>query len=339
MKNVLVTGANGHIGNNLVKLLVHNNYKVRAVIKSFDDEYNLSDLKELGVEIYEADILKPKTLEPVFDGIDGVFQLAAVYRTWSKDPQKDIIEPNITGGLNVLRAAYNANVRKVIYTSSIVAIGTEAQNNSPLTEENWNNNTVNPYFTAKTLGEKRAWEFAEENGINMISVNPACVIGPGFYRHTPTTYPFELAVRNKIHFALPFGFSYVDVRDVAKVQMLAYESDKASGRYIVSEGSYTMLDLLKELNEVDTSIKVPKYIIPVKKLHLLTGLDWLVNKLTGQPRQITRDLVLELGGKKQLVSNNKARKELDWEPIDFKVSLKDTVDWIRKIFIKQSIAI
>src|SRR6187549_3001780 len=100
MKHVLVTGANGHVGFNLVKELLAHGYRVRASVR---DPSKAKHVKELGdVEIVAADIMKPETLPPAMEGIDGVFQVAAVFAFHAKDPEKEIIAPIVIGGENVL---------------------------------------------------------------------------------------------------------------------------------------------------------------------------------------------------------------------------------------------
>lgn len=333
MKNVLVTGANGHLGYNMARLLVEKGYKVRASVRDTKNNKTTKHLEELGVELVAADIMKPETLTPAVKGMDGVFQVAAVYTMISQDPQKDIIDPSIIGGINVLKAAKDAGVQKVVFTSSCAAIGTGATPEKPLTEANWNDDARSPYLIAKTQAEKRAWEFSKANNLNLVTICPCGIIGPGFYRHTPTTLPIQLMMLGKMPVVPPFAFSYVDVRDVAMAHLLAYENPKANGRYIVSDRCFSLIDFAREANSIDKSIKMPMMAIPEFMVPFLPLFDWFGNKLLGLPRQITEEMVADLGGKSQHVSSNRIRTELGWETIEFKQSLKDTLDWINKQFL------
>jgi dihydroflavonol-4-reductase len=335
MKNVLVTGANGHVGNNMVQLLVQNGYKVRASVRDLKGEA-VKTLQSLKVELVEADIMKPETLPNALKGMDGVFQIAAVYTMWSKNPQRDIIDPSVIGGINVLQAAKDAGVKRVVFTSSCAAIGVDATPDRPLTESDWNETAQSPYMMAKTQAEKRAWEFAKKNDLDLVTICPSGIIGPGFYRHTPTTQIFELVLRGKLPAVPPFAFSYVDVRDVARAHLLAYENPRASGRYIASDICVPLMDLMKLLNQIDSSIKVPAMTVPSPLLGAMPLFDWLGNKVMGMPRQITKDMVVEFAGKYQHVSNEKIKRELGWKPMDLKQSLRDTIEWIRKIFINKN---
>jgi dihydroflavonol-4-reductase len=336
MKNVLVTGANGHVGYNLVQLLAEKGYQVRASVRDKRNQSLIKPLSALGVEIVEADIMKPETLPAAVKGIDGVFQVAAVYTMYSENPQRDIIDPSVVGGINVLTAARDAGVKKVVFTSSVAAIGSNASAERPLTEDDWNDSAQSPYMIAKTQAERRAWEFAREHNLNLVCINPSSVLGPGFFRHTPSTQLFEMALRGQMPMVPPFCFSYVDVRDVAMAHLLAYENEKATGRYIIADQTFSLMDVLRVAKQIDNKVKAPMMIVPSPFVPMLPYFDWVGNKLLGLPRQLTAEMLRDFQGKKQYLSNQRARRELGWQPMDFKESLRDTLNWIHKTFINNN---
>lgn len=336
MKNVLVTGANGHVGNILVRLLVEKGYKVRASVRDPKNKELTKPLESLPIEIVAADIMKPETLLAATKGMDGVFQVAAAYTTISDNPQRDILDPSIIGGINVLQACKEAGVKKVVFTSSVAAVGSDGKADKPLTEEDWNEKAASPYMIAKTQAEKKAWEFAKRYNLNLVTICPSGVLGPGFYRHTPTTQPFELALRGQLPAVPPFGLGYVDVRDVASAHLLAYENDKANGRYLATDRSLWLMDVLKLAKEVDDRVKLPMFVIPEAVTGIIPLFDWLTNKLTGAPRQISSEMIEDFCGKSQHASNERIKKDLGWKPMDFKQSLKDTIDWTYKTFIDKN---
>jgi len=333
MKHVLVTGANGHVGNNLVRLLLEQGYTVRASVRDKSDPAKTRPLSELGCEIVEADIMEPDTLHAAVDGLDGVFHVAAVYVTWAKDPQREIIDPSVKGATNVLSAAADAGVKRVVLTSSCAAVGVDAPAGEPLTEDDWYEDAVNPYMYAKTVAERTAWELAEERGLDLRAINPSGIIGPGFWRHTPSTEIFEQLLRGSLPMLPPLGFAYVDVRDVARAHLLVYERDEAEGRYITSTRFTPATELVELLGRLYPDLKLPSKALPKAILPLVAAGDWLTHSLTGRPRQLTMAMIDEFVGKEQRVSNAKLRG-LGWEPTDFDQTLRDTVEWTRKTFIE-----
>ncbi len=126
------------------------------------------------------DLMKPETMYPAVKGVDGVFHVASPFKIISKKPEEEVIDPIVNGYLNILKASKDEGVKKFILTSSVVAIGTVCSGENPLTEETWNKKPVNPYSKTKTRAEKIAWDFSNENNLNMIAILPTTIIGPYF---------------------------------------------------------------------------------------------------------------------------------------------------------------
>ncbi len=171
-KQVLVTGANGHLGYNLTKLLVESGYMVRAGVRDKDNEIKTIHLRALdNVEIINCDITDLDQMIDASKGVSGIFHVAAFFAFSVKDPEENLIKPTVEGTLNALKAAKENGINKVVYTSSTIAMGNSSTQDHPLDENSWNVNTKIPYSIAKYRAEKQAWEFAKENGINMVSVS------------------------------------------------------------------------------------------------------------------------------------------------------------------------
>jgi len=150
MEKVLVTGANGHVGNNLVRALMDENVEIRAGIRNLNNKRILDDLN---CEVVHLDFLDPKTLEKSLEGIDVLYQVAAVFKHWSSDDEKEIVEPNIVGTRNILKAAHKAGVKKIVYVSSVAALEQTRRNeNDEIITVGYNeSDQVNPYVRSKTL--------------------------------------------------------------------------------------------------------------------------------------------------------------------------------------------
>lgn len=347
---ILVTGANGHVGYNITQLLCQQGYKVRAGVR---DLAKADAIRKLGAEPVIADIMQPETLTAALqktdtgESVDGVFQVAAVYKVTAKDPQRDIIDPSVQGGLNVLRAAKAAGVRRVVFTSSVAAIGmgerdsaqanatgANAANDVPvLNESDWNRSAENPYNYAKTAAEEAAWEYAQAEGLDLVSINPSAIIGPGFFRHTPSTIMFELLLRGRLPVIMPFTLTLVDARDVADAHVRAYENPKASGRYICADHNTSLADLMPLFREVDSSLKTPSRMLPNFLLPTAPLFDWLGHVFTGAPRAVTKETLREMANNPVRYDSSRLRNELGWQPRAVQDSLRDTLEWTRERFL------
>ena len=176
---VVVTGANGHIGNNLCRQLLENGYTVRGTVRSLDKA------PELEMEFVEADVLDEQCWDKALEGAVGLFHLATIYAT-SGDGQV-ILDTANKGTEIVFRAAVKAGIKRIVYTSSVAAIGSTPKG-VVKDESNWNDNFSLPYTQAKTESEMLAWELAEELGIDLRYQSKWCtwrlILSPNpFNRH------------------------------------------------------------------------------------------------------------------------------------------------------------
>jgi dihydroflavonol-4-reductase len=213
-------------------------------------------------------------------------------------------------------------------------VGNHAPPDRPLNEEDWNTDARLSYVYAKAEAEKKAWEFARENEMNMVAINPGAIIGPGFYRHTPSTAVLEQVMRGKLPAIPPYSFTYVDVRDVAHLHLLAYENSQAKGRYIAADKYLSIAELLQAMKTIDPEIKIPGMKLSPFVMRMFTAFDWLGHVFAKQERQITLSSISEFANRRSCLSGEKARMELGWQPMDFTLSLSNTMDWIRKTFIE-----
>ncbi len=328
MDKVLVTGGNGHLGYNLIKLLVDRGYKVRTSVRDKTDFKKVGHLQSLNVEIVEMDLMKPETMYPAVKGVDGVFHVASPFKIISKKPEEEVIDPIVNGYLNILKASKDEGVKKFILTSSVVAIGTICSGENPLTEETWNKKPVNPYSKAKTQAEKIAWDFSNTNSLNMIAILPATIIGPYFHRHTPSTILFERLLKGELPFILPFTFNFVDVRDVAKIHLSAYEDKNAKGRYIVSNKTLSLSELFQIVHSIYPDIKIPGRKLSNNLLYVAPLFDYIYSAFTGKERLLSLDLIKEYANKIQSYSNEKIVKEFSFSPIPIEETIKDTIEWM-----------
>lgn len=319
----LVTGANGHLGNNLVKELVRQNYHVRASVRNIE---NKEPFKEVNCELIYADMLDKATLKVAMKGIEIVFHVAAVFSHWSLNPQKDIIEPNLIGTRNVIEAASECGIEKVILVSSIAALDHAS---APMTETTWNKSFPNPYYQSKQEAEQLAWNLSRELHVNLITVLPSSMIGPDIYGHlTPTMGFLDLVVKSRLPFDPNFAFNYVDVKDVAKGIILAAKFGRIGERYILAtEPSINTFDILTMAKELFPELTIPMQLPKSKLLEMAQQME--VQSV------ITKTAPLLLVGNVEVYYNadarieiSKARNELGYNPTSAEKAIKETLKYL-----------
>jgi nucleoside-diphosphate-sugar epimerase len=323
---VILTGANGHVGTALCLELLEHGYHVRATVRDVNDPKKTAHLpKHDRLELVNADLMDADCWAAVFEGEwDGLFQTAAVYQTESKNPQEEVIDPSIIGTLNPLRAAAAAGITRVVYTSSVAAIG-GLPAGRPKTEADWQTNFSLPYTYAKVESEKRAWSLAEELNLDLRVINPSMVLGPHFARHTPSTEVVQNMLKGAYPAAPKITFGIVDVRDVASAHRIVFEAD-TEGRHITSTETLMMMDVGRRIKAIHPKAKTPKFTAPWLIVYLNLGMDWFFG-LFGKKRTITLPVVRNMRSGDSYMDNSKLRA-LGWNPRPIDETLKDTIDWI-----------
>ena len=327
---VLVTGANGHVGNNLVKALAARGHAVRATVRLVADESRTAPLRGLdNVELASLDVRDHTAFEAAADGIDLMFHVAATYRfyTGSKAADEEMIRDSLDGVEAAMRAAAKNRVRKVVLTSSIVTLPLVEKGGPAVDESSWRSDLSVPYFRAKVLAEKRAWELAEETGVNLVTVLPGAVIGPGFYRGTPSIDVIDGIMRGGTRMGAPdVNFPYVDIRDVISGHIMAAERD-CHGRFvIIGRELPSIRQIARAMHEIDPAVPASNRLIPNFAFGALPFFDWLNAVTLGCPRMMTGEFVREMKGKVHSMVATRAQRELGWrQEYSLEQSLADTM--------------
>jgi len=248
-KIVAVTGASGYVAGEVIHQLLAKGYTVRGTVRSLQDPVKTQHLKDTfkGLELFEADLLKPSSFDECFKGCHAVMHTASPFLTSWTDPQKDLIDPAVNGTKNVLASVekHLDTIKVVVVTSSSAAIvAQEAHLAGPdkvWTESDWNTTSTlsaGPYRLSKYLAEKAAWDWSEGKPVRLVTVCPTFVLGPPHSSRADST-----SVSTVIGFldgsakktgTNPTCFGAVDVRDVGAVHVACLENASASGRYQAS---------------------------------------------------------------------------------------------------------
>ncbi len=267
-----MTGASGYIASWLVKFLLQRGYTVKASVRNPNDPKKTEHLLSLDgakerLHLFKANLLEEGSFDSIVEGCVGVFHTASPFFDDVTDPQAELIDPAVKGTLNVLGScAKTPSVKRVVVTSSLVAV---AYNRNPRTpdvvvDETWFTDadfckTLQLwYVVSKTLAEEAAWKFAKEKGIDIVTINPAMVIGPLLQ---PSLNTSAAAILNIINGSQAFpnaSFGWVNVKDVAEAHIKAFEVPSASGRYCMVERVVHYSELVKILKEIYPDLQVPE---------------------------------------------------------------------------------
>lgn len=246
---VCVTGASGYVASWLVKRLLSSGYHVRATVRDPGNTKKLAHLWQLEgakdrLKLVKADLLEDGSFDDAIMGCDGVFHTASPVVKVGSDPKTEILDPAVNGTLNVLRSCKkNPHLKRVILTSSSSAVRVKLDIDSsvPLDETSWSSEELCEtlqvwYPLSKIRSEKAAWEFANENGLDLISVLPSFIIGPSLPPELSSTASDVLGLLKgeSEKFSWHGRMGYVDIDDVALAHILVYENSKAHGRYLCS---------------------------------------------------------------------------------------------------------
>uniref|UniRef100_A0A0D9XB86 cinnamoyl-CoA reductase n=1 Tax=Leersia perrieri TaxID=77586 RepID=A0A0D9XB86_9ORYZ len=266
-RTVCVTGAGGFIASWLVKRLLELGYTVRGTVRNPMDPKNehLRALEGAGerLVLLRADLLDADSLLAAFTGCEGVFHAASPV---TDDPEK-MIEPAIRGTRNVITAAADTGIKRVVFTSSIGAVYMNPYRdpNKPVDDTYWSDleyckTTENWYCYAKTVAEQGAWEVARRRGVDLVVVNPVLVLGPLLQPtvNASTEHVMKYLTGSAKTY-VNAAQAYVHVRDVAESHVRVYECPDAHGRYICAESTLHRADLCRALAKL-----FPEYPVPTR---------------------------------------------------------------------------
>lgn len=320
----LVIGANGHMGNNLVRELIKEGEKVRGSVRNLK---NSIPFKGLECEIVKADILEKESLKAAMIDVKTVYFTAAVYKSWARDIQKEIIDVNIRGTKNTVEAAAEAGVERFIFVSSTFAANHEKD---PIDGEGWNNNYSDPYRMSKTESEKLAWRLAGNYGLSMVSVLPSAMVGPHCYGHlTPSMGLLERILSNQLPIDPDFYFNYVDIENIVKYTRLAALKGEPGKRYILSqEKSISSTQVFSIAQNLFSDVEIPKK-VPYFMMLLSANLMSLKSKLTKQPPMMLPSQVKAFYRANKCYDISPAQKDLGYDPLPQQRVIEKTLNLLR----------
>ncbi|HHY76713.1 MAG TPA: SDR family oxidoreductase [Firmicutes bacterium] len=321
---IVVTGAPGHLGNNLVRLLVERGERVRAMVLPGED---LTPLRGLDVEIVEGDVRDPESLDNAFRGADLVFHLASIISLLPG--RSELLEQvNVRGARNVAEACLRNGVRRLVHTSSIHAL-VEPPRGVGIDE----NSGLDPLRVSMEYSKTKARGTLEvldviRKGLDGVIVYPTGVIGPNDFKPSEVGKMIIYFIRGHLPISIEGGYNFVDVRDVAHGHILAAEKGRTGEGYILAGEWISVTDVLKEVASV-VGRPVPKLKLSPSAATAVAKALTSFSRMTGKKPLVSEDMVEALLSNSE-VSSTKALTELGFKPRPIRETIRDTVLWFKE---------
>ena len=319
-----VTGATGFLGSHVARQLWSNGAELRLLVRATSRTENIADLP---ADRVVGDLRDVESLRRGMSGCEVAFHVAADYRLWSRDG-RELYQSNVDGTRNILQAARDSSVRRVVYTSSVATMG--FGNNGSVTDERTPvslANMIGDYKRSKFMAEQLVIE-AARSGQDVVMVNPTTPIGERDIKPTPTGRIVVDFLKRKFPAYVDTGLNLVDVKDCANGHLLAMAKAVAGERYILGGENLTLKQILNKLAAL-TGLPSPTIRLPYAVAYATGVVDTLVTgTLRKQEPRVTLDSV-RMGRKKMFVTSAKAERELGWNPGPVDAALQRAVEWFR----------
>lgn len=322
----LVTGANGHLGNNLVRLLIDKGIPVRASVRNTK---NKEPFFGLDCEVIQSDITDKSSLVRALQGVETFYAVGAAFKLWAKDPKKETYDVNLKGTQNIVEAAAEAGVKRIVYVSSIAAL-----NYTQLpTKESYGQNPDrrDMYYNSKNDGENLVFELAKKHNIELVAVLPSAMIGSESFGSLSISYNIiDLILKKEIPVETGITLNWIDVKDVAEGCYLAATKGKNGERYILANKKCTSIkDTTKIAQKLfpELKIKLPR-VVPKPLLFIIAWFMEMGSKLSGKAPLLSVKDIAMFSGLKQDFDTSKARKELGFNPKNSEIAIREAMIYL-----------
>ncbi len=321
-ETVVVTGASGHLGANLVRQLLAAGRRVRVL------KYNgTRSLEGLDLERVDGDVLDERSLALAFRGAEVVYHLAG-FISIVRSQRGRLEAVNVGGTRNVVRACLAQGVRRLVHFSSIHAFS-QFPRDVPLDESRGPADAARApaYDQSKARGEREVLA-GVERGLDAVILNPTAVLGPYDFEPSRMGRVLRDLQRGTLPALVSGGFDWVDARDVCAAALVAESRGRRGERYLLSGAYASVADLAALVAEV-SGTRAPRVVLPQWLVRPLAPLSELWSEVTGAVPRFTRDSMVALRTGNPAVRHDKASAELGHAPRPLRTTVEDTLRWFR----------
>ena len=321
----LVTGATGFVGSAVARRLLAAGVETRVLVRPESSHRNI---KGLAVEVVTGDLHDDASLRRAVRGCDALFHVAADYRLWVPEPAT-LYRTNVEGTRRLLRAAAEAGVKCIVYTSSVATLGihkdrTPADESTPVSL----GDMVGHYKRSKFLAEEAVQQLAANEGAPVVIVNPSAPIGPRDIRPTPTGRIIVDMLAGRMPAYVDTGLNVVHVEDVAEGHWLAFQKGGIGQRYVLGGENLSLRDILHLIAAISNR-PAPRIKLPHGVVLPIAWLAETMAHITGREPFATVDGV-RMARKHMYFSSAKARQDLGYASRPARTAIEDAIRWYKE---------
>lgn len=325
-QKVLVTGANGHLGFNLCKLLVDKGYHV---IATYRNPKNKNILKELNCKTSYVDIMNSQSMLAAFKGVTHLYAIGASFKMWAKKPKQEIYDINAEGTKKLFEAATKCGIKNIVYVSSVAALNFK---NLPAKESNgYNSDRRNWYYNSKNDSDKLALSLGKKYGIRTVLILPSAMIGSKAHKLSYSNKLVHQILNGEMIADTNITLNWIDVNDVALGAYLAMKKGRNGERYILANEKHTSIQksvTIAAEHFPELNLKIPPK-IPKLLLYRIATFMELGSKITGKEPLLQREYIQMFYGLKQDFDTTKAKTELGFLPKDSETALISALQYLK----------
>jgi len=321
----LVTGATGFVGSAVVRRLLARGEAVRVLARAGSDRRNLAGLE---LEVAEGDLNDTASCARALAGCRALYHVAADYRLWVPRPA-EIYRTNVDSTVALLRAAAEAGVGRMVYTSSVATLGltkdrSPADEATPVGEADM----IGHYKRSKFLAEAAVSRLVQDEGLPVVIVNPSTPVGPRDLKPTPTGKMIEDCARGAMPAYVDTGLNIAHVDDVAEGHLLAFERGQVGQRYILGGDNLSLRQIFAEISR-QTGRAAPSVRLPVGAVVPVALVAEAWARLSGAEPIVTLDS-LRMARKLMFFTSAKAERELGYRHRPAEQAFADALAWLRQ---------
>ncbi len=318
---VLVTGATGLVGSNLVRALLRDGHAVRALVRPTSDRRALAGLN---VEEVTGDVLDPTSLNAAARGCEVLYHVASIFSYWGHSAE-ELHDTAVRGVLHAIDAASLAGLRRVVLTSSSVTLGSSALT-VPLDEGSYLEDGASPdYYLSKLAQERAGFAHAAERGVELVAVCPGMVVGPHDYRLSPSNAVILAYWQDALATTWSGGCNLVHAEDVARGHILAAERGVAGERYFLGSENWEWSLIHRTIAEL-SGVGAPRAHASHTSSYLVAVAMEVASRVTGKPPRTTRAEARTVG--RFFWYRHDKAAALGFAPRPVRQALAETIAWL-----------